>query len=199
MLTIQSVAKNPELVATPLSLRDGTTLNFRPLRHDDVDLLKDFLDSLSPVTRERWMSGGYEPEYASELCDAIGRFDKLRIVLLTSAIPARLVGLFEFSFGIPESDFERFKNYGIELKEGCHARFGPCLRDDYQGRGIASLVMRDMKEIARGFGAQHIILWGGVIASNGPAIAFYSKEGFRQLGVFHTPDGKESLDMILDL
>ena len=199
MLTIQAVTKHPELLAASLPLGDGTSLQLRPLRHDDVDSLERFLDSLSPLTRERWMSGGYEPEYAAELCDAIGRFDKLRMVMLTSTQPAQMVGIFEFSFGIPESDFERFKSYGIELEEGCHARFGPCLRDDYQGKGIASLVMPHMKECARTFGARHIILWGGVIQSNRPAIAFYSKEGFREWGVFHTPDGKESLDMILDL
>jgi GNAT superfamily N-acetyltransferase len=200
VLSISSIAASPENFETEIIVADAPTLKFRPLLQSDADILKQFLTSLSQTTRNRWMSGGYEPNAATELCDAIGRFDKLRMVLVTHASNLKeLVGLFEFSFGIPASDVERFSIYGINLIEGVHVRFGPCLCDDYQGRSIAPLVMAYMRKIAADFGNKHIILWGGVLVNNEPAIKFYEGQGFRKLGKFISAGGKESLDMILDL
>ncbi|MEU2180061.1 GNAT family N-acetyltransferase [Streptomyces thermolilacinus] len=53
--------------------------------------------------------------------------------------------------------------------------------------------------MARRFGRNRIILWGGVLADNQRAIRFYEKQGFRTVGSFTGADGAESLDMMLDL
>jgi GNAT superfamily N-acetyltransferase len=107
--------------------------------------------------------------------------------------------LFEFSFGIPPGDHFRFGLYELSLDEARDCRFGPCVRDDQQGRGLGSALMPAMFDIARRFGKQRVFLWGGVYAENHAAVAFYRKHGFAEIGRFCDMDDKVSLDMIREL
>nr|WP_246212349.1 GNAT family N-acetyltransferase [Streptomyces abyssomicinicus] len=78
-------------------------------------------------------------------------------------------------------------------------RFGLTLADDYQDRGVGTLVLPLVTEVARLLGRTRIILWGGVRAANARAIRYYEKNGFRPVGPFPEADRSLSLDMMLDL
>ncbi|MCU0503799.1 MAG: GNAT family N-acetyltransferase [Anaerolineae bacterium] len=203
-LTLAEIALEPHTlwydVRNRTPLRDATLVRYRPLVAEDVDDLTAFLESLSPATRAWWYRDSYDRAGAEALCAAIGRYDKLRMVAVDLQRPAEgLLALFEFSFGIPPGDHFRYGLYGVTLDETRDCRFGPCVRDDWQGRGLGSALMPATFDIARHFGRQRVFLWGGVYAENHAAIAFYRKHGFAEVGRFCTEDDRVSLDMIRDL
>jgi diamine N-acetyltransferase len=197
MLTLAGVTAHPELLYRDVRLRDGTPLLYRPLLPEDAPALADFLTSLSPLTRQRWTLDSYDRVMAEALCEAIGRYDKLRLVAVEpDGLAGTVVALFEFSFGIPPGDHERFAAYGIGLDEASDCRFGPCVRDAYQRRGVGSALMGPTFAVAQRFGKGRVILWGGVLADNRPALAFYQRHGFDEVGRFSDKDGIACVDMV---
>lgn len=199
-LTLADVAKNPEKFAIPFRLPTGELLLLRPLLPDDVEKLARFLAALSPESRRLSTFPGYDRETAQELCDAIARYDKLRLALVEESAPAQpIVGLLEFSFDLTTGDLYRYTNHGYPLRPATDCRFGPSLADGWQNRGVGTLLLPAVLHLARRFGRSRIILWGGVLADNGRAIRFYEKNGFRHVGRFVNEDGQECCDMILSL
>ncbi|WUX91447.1 GNAT family N-acetyltransferase [Streptomyces sp. NBC_01423] len=140
---------------------------------------------------------GYGLAAATELCDAIARYDKLRLVV-EDVVSDRIVGLVEFSFDLVAGDIARYREAGIGLG-ATDCRFGVTLADDHQGRGVGSRVFPLVADVARRFGRKRVILFGGVLAENARAIRYYEKNGFRAVGSFTGGDGVRSLDMVLDL
>ncbi|WP_206341466.1 GNAT family N-acetyltransferase [Streptomyces ureilyticus] len=192
------IAEDPVVLKRRLDLRDGTEVVFRPLAHTDTDRLAGFLKGLSPESRRLSTFDGYDLAAAQELCDAIARYDKLRLVL--EEVPSgRIVGLLELSLALTPADIARYLEAGIRLTETTDCRFGPTLADDYQGKGVGTLAFPLIANVARRLGRTRIILWGGVLADNARAIRYYEKNGFRPVGSVAGTDGSLSLDMMLDL
>lgn len=198
--SLASVAAEPELVAQTIVLPGGEPIVYRALLPTDAGALAEFLGSLSQQTRRYWDMASYDLTAAQELCDAIARYDKFRMVAVSGkeeAEPA-ILALFELAFNLG-TDQERYEGYGVSLPEGETCRFGPCIRDSYQNRGLGSALMPPTFEIARGFGQQRIILWGGVLQENERAIHFYRRHGFQLAGTFHEQNGLPSYDMYRSL
>ncbi|GAA4321733.1 RimJ/RimL family protein N-acetyltransferase [Actinomadura luteofluorescens] len=198
MLTLARIAEAPSVLTRHLESWDGARLLFRPLARTDAESLAGFLAGLSSETRRFSTFDGYDLAAARELCAAIARYDKLRLVLEEEA-SARIVGLLEFSLALTQGDVERYRQAGIHLNEETDCRFGLTLSDDQQSKGLATLVFPLICEVAWRLGKRRIILWGGVLADNPRAIRFYEKNGFQRVGPFTGPDGRTSLDMILDI
>ncbi|MFG2394980.1 GNAT family N-acetyltransferase [Streptomyces lavendulae] len=197
MLTLTAVAEDPLVLTRRLDLNDGSEVVFRPLTHTDADHLAAFLEGLSAESRRLSTFNGYDLAAARELCDAIARYDKLRLVL--DEVPSgRIVGLLEFSLDLHSADIARYRRAGIRLA-ATDCRFGPTLADDYQGNGVGTQVFPLIADVARRFGKKRIILLGGVLADNSRAIRYYEKQGFQTVGAFTGADGVRALDMILDL
>jgi RimJ/RimL family protein N-acetyltransferase len=195
LLTLTQIATNPQLLTATLTTRGGEKLRVRPLEAADAPKLAEFLAGLSEETRRFSTFSSYDIAAAQEMCDAIARYDKLRFVVENSA---SIVGLLEFSFAIMETDIARYEKYGIMLDAATDCRFGPTLADEYQNKGVGTLVLPFIVDAARKFGKTRIILWGGVFADNARAIRYYEKNGFRWLGKFRFPGYPESLDMMLE-
>lgn len=196
-LSLSTVAENPSIVTYSIDLHDAESVTLRPLEPGDVDDLADFLSGLSDETKRLSTFEGYDKSAAQKLCDSINKYDKLRFVVVPTNSNS-IVGLIEFSFGLPNSDIERFHKLGYELNLDTDCRFGPTLADSYQNKKLGSKLMPLVIEIAKRFNKKRIILWGGVLKDNERAIKFYEKFGFKAVGEFST-DGLSKLDMILDL
>ncbi|WP_420000214.1 GNAT family N-acetyltransferase [Streptomyces boninensis] len=197
MLTLGEIAAEPELLTWRLRLRDGTPAALRPLEHGDARALAAFLGGLSAETRRLSTYDGYDLAAARELCAAIARYDKLRLVLEVAS--GAVAGLVEFSLAIMPDDIARYAAAGVRLSEHSDLRFGITLADAYQGQGVGSAVFPLVEDVARRLGRSRIILWGGVLTDNARAIRFYEKNGFLRVGSATGSSGRESIDMIREL
>lgn len=198
-LALTDVAAHPNDFRYVVALSPTESTTFRPLLPDDDVRLAAFLAGLSPQTRAFATYPGYDLATAREMCHAIARYDKLRMVATTTGAASRIVACFEFSFDVVAADKQRFAGYGLTLNSATDCRFGPCVADDYQNQGLGSALLPPMVDLARRFGQRRMILWGGVLASNQRAIHFYQKHGFQMLGAFTNSTGEACYDMILVL
>lgn len=203
-LRLPQIAADPALLMWDLRLPDGRAACLRPLLPGDQAALASFYAGLRAQTRHFYDvpgEAGAVAELAAEQCAAIGRYDKLRLVLDVSQGPdaPRFGGIFEFSLDLVAADVERYAGYGLALQPGADIRYGLCLADEFQGKGNASAVQLYCQQAAMALGAQRLILWGGVYGSNAPAIAFYRRVGFQPAGRFVNRDGVACVDMILAL
>lgn len=197
MLTLAEVALEPRILTFPLRSKSNEELTFRPLQLNDGQSLSDFLGKLSAETRRFYTLSSYDINIAKELCQSIGKYDKLRFIVESK--DNKIVGLFEFSFDLTEDDKTRFSKYGYTLNQGSDCRFGPCLSDDYQNQGLGTIILPFIIKIAKDFGQKRIILWGGVLADNAKAIRYYLKNGFKIAGDFVNNNNIACVDMILDI
>lgn len=134
------------------------------------------------------------------MCHAIARYDKLRLVATPTQSPAvTICALFELSLALVPAELECYRGYGIDLNPDVVCRFGPCIADDYQNRGLGSRLWPYVADLARRFGRQRIILWGGVLADNARAIHYYKKLGFQHHGAFENSMGQICYDMSMTL
>ncbi len=193
-LTLIDVAAHPDDFYHTVTLSSGETLAFRPLLPDDATPLAEFLAGLSPQTRAFATFASYDLTMAQELCAAIACYDKLRLVTTDSK---RIIALFELSFDLTSDDVKRYQSYGISLNPVTDCRFGPTITDDYQNRGLGSRLLPYVFDLARSFGQRRIILWGGVMTHNQPAIHYYQRHGFRIAGIFHKDANIACYDMIV--
>lgn len=197
-LTIADIANNPLAVRFEIQSSQNEKFILRPLEQHDEHTLLDLLHSLSEQTKRFYSYTDPLDAVAKEMCDAINKYDKVRFVLENTS-QKELVGLFEFSMDIPANDLERFEEYNIHLDSKTDCRIAPLLRDAYQSKGLATVVLPILVKIAQGFERNRIMLWGGVLQNNPQAIRFYEKNGFKKLGKFMNEDHLPSYDMILEL
>lgn len=198
-LTIQSALAHAPQLTYPIRLPDGRNATFRPLAADDAKALTEFYQRLSPRTQRFYSIHDDIAEMAAEECDAIGKYDKLRLVLVVPEPADEIAGIVEFSFAILPDDFEHYQAQGIALNPETDARFGLCLSDELHGLGVGRELFPIVRDVLQQFGKQRIILWGGVVSDNQRAIAYYVRNGFIRVGAFLNADGDACLDMICDL
>ena len=196
-LTLKDFELNPDLYTWEIQTQLGEDLTLRPLQHSDIEKLTTFLKNLSPGTRKLSTFDSYDSVTAKELCDAISKYDKLRFVLENQS--KEIIGLIEFTLDIPENVLEQYKGYGIDLDIDNTCRFGPTLADYYQSKGLGSLLFPIVIKIVELLDKKYIILYGGVFTDNTRAIKYYEKHGFRVVGRCTDENGRESVDMILNI
>jgi GNAT superfamily N-acetyltransferase len=189
-MTLQSIDADPACAIFSVATPQNAIL--RPLCSTDEEDLAAFFAQLSDRTR-RFYSVTDPGRQAYEHCAAIARYDKLRLVLQNQTATLALV---EFSFDLTADDVARFANHGRALLQERACRWGLCVADEWQGRGVGRALAGPSFEIARRFGRDRIILWGGVHAHNEPAIRYYRKIGFSESGAFTNDDGVECIDMV---
>ena len=176
-LTLDSIAQDPGSI-TSFDYFENLLICFRPLLPNDDHCLAAFFEQLGSETRQWSMRDSYDLQEARQLCSAINRYDKLRLVALVNN--ETIIALMEFSLAIVEADHNRFLDrYQIELNERIDARFGPCIADEYQNRHFGHWLFERTKIIARQMGKERLILWGGVFVSNKRAVRFYERIGLK--------------------
>jgi mycothiol synthase len=190
----KQISISKESVSGDVELDSGEPIHFKPLGMHDVETMALFLSGLSEETRRLSSFEGYDHDHALELCESIGKYDKMRFVATTD--DGNIVGVIEYSFGIPGSDVERYKSYGIILEPGKDCRFGITLADDYQSKKLGRKISGYIDNVAVQASMSRVILWGGVLAENTRAISYYTNKGFIEAGRFTREDGVECVDMI---
>jgi len=122
-LNISDIAENPTLLTYEIVLPTSEKATFRPLVHEDVGALGDFLESLSAATRKYYNLPSYDIKMAQEHCDAINKYDKLRFVIELDT-KHKIIAIFDFSFDLTEKDQEKLKSYNIHVDVSKIVRIG---------------------------------------------------------------------------
>ncbi len=112
-------------------LRDGSTVHVRPLRPDDGAALLDFLRRLSPDSRaQRFHSAGPDLEGAVARATDVDWRDRSGLVAL-AGIDGRIVG-----------------HAGYRRIDGERAEVGFTVADAFQGRGLGTILLAHLAEMA---------------------------------------------------
>lgn len=117
-------------------LRDGTTVLIRPIAGADVGIEREFIERLSPQSR-RYRFLGEVASPSSALLDRLTHPDPAHeaafVALIADGAHKREIGVARFS---ADSD-----------ERSCECAVA--VADEWQGRGLATLLMRHLIEIAR--------------------------------------------------
>jgi ribosomal protein S18 acetylase RimI-like enzyme len=177
--TLADLARDPSPLTRRVTVA-GAELTARALRDDDGAALTAFLAGLSEPSRRFWHGHADHAAEAASWIEAIGRYDKLRLVAHRGR---ELDGVVDLSFSLPDGfELSRYAGYGIDLDEARTVRFGPCVADAWQGRGLAAALLAPAWDAARLLGRDCVVLFGGVHADNVRARRFYRRHGFVEAG-----------------
>ncbi|MFN8375195.1 MAG: GNAT family N-acetyltransferase [Anaerolineae bacterium] len=195
-LNANILSANPHHITQRLLLGEEHVI-FRLLLPGDGELLGRYFEGLSAETRRRYGPHPLTADEANNLCATIDLQAALRFVALLPGAAPQIVAYFIVLMGVRERDAARYADYGIKLDGAQDCTFAPSVADAYQSRGLGSLLMPHVVDVARRLGRRSLVLWGGVQATNARAIGFYRKFGFEHVGDFQTDIPNH--DMILYL
>lgn len=189
-MIVQRVAADPASATFQLTTPAGAVLS--PLRPSDEPAVASFFDNLSSGSRRFYSVSDPQTE-AHTRCSAIARYDKVCLLLREGGL---VMALTEFSLDLVPAEFARFTRYGLTLDADRDCRWALCVSDEWQRRGVGTALATISFDLARRFGRERVILWGGVQVANAGALRYYRKVGFRELGQFTNVAGIDSTDML---
>ena len=176
----------------PIQIRNDL-FEIRRLGRFDFDKLDEYLQSLSPETRNRFGPHPFDRDAVARFYNDSSNLGYLALHCDSGSVAAYCI----VKSGFIEYDIERFRTYGIIPDNSADYTLAPSVADAWQSCGLGSVVLRFILDDLKQADAKRLFLWGGVQAGNLRAVNYYRKFGFRQLGqFFHEVD---NLDMVLDL
>ncbi len=124
-------------------LRDGTEVLIRPITKDDGVLERAFIERLSPQSKQNRFHGQYRIDDAviRRFTDIDYRRDMAFIALLDAADGEREIGVCRFCIS--------------EDNQSCECAVA--VSDEWQGKGLGTLLMRHLIAIARQRGIKRMI------------------------------------------
>lgn len=150
----------------------------------DLPLLLEYLEQLSPVTRQRF---GPHPFDAASIAQFYA--DPFGVWGFIVKTEGKIIAYAVVKRGGLEHETPRLNSYGLLLHPSHDCAFAPSVADDWQGRGVGTEFFHFIHNELSQKGIKGMILWGGVQADNEPALRFYAKMGFRRLGYFEYKGG----------
>lgn len=165
---------------TTISLREGAPALLRPYGPGDRSLLLAYWDSLGADSRRRFGPHAFDPDGI----DAFYADPRHRGFLVLDPTERMVMAYAVIRLGFLPQETERLRGYGMRLHETTDASYAPSVADAWQGQGIAQQVLDRLLPYLRAMAIQRILLWGGVQSDNMPALAFYRKNGFVEVGSF---------------
>lgn len=150
---VAGVSRGHELILAPPSslgprwtekLRDGTHVMIRPIRKGDAELERRFIERLSDETRRFRFLGVIKTPSAAllkQLTDIDYQHDMAFVALVHDEGEKREVGVSRFSVA----------------PDGQASECAVVVADNWQGRGLGTLLMRHLIEVARSRGIRRMI------------------------------------------
>lgn len=176
--------------------REGRTIIVSELGPADLLSLFLFYQHLSDDSRSRFAPHAFDYAALQEISRASDPAYRRFIAREEGADP--LIGYFLFYRGIFEWEQHRFVSYGTHWPAATTCTFAPAVADRWQGRGLGKLMYEALENLLKKEGTTHLVLWGGVQASNEKARRFYQSLGYQSIGQFHY-QGMENIDMVKEL
>ena len=158
------------------TLRNGLEVCVRPIRPDDRERLARAFRGLE---RETVYTRFFR--FASELTEA-------QLKRATEIDPGREVALVVTKGGGVDEEIIAGGRYIVAPEDPLSAEIAFLVEEDYQGQGIAGLLLRQLADIARGHGLARF--WAEVLSENGAMLRVFGRSGLsmrqrREGGVIH--------------
>jgi acetyl coenzyme A synthetase (ADP forming)-like protein len=150
----------PSNLVSDVVLRDGSTVRIRPARPDDLVRVQDYLLGLSPETRRLrfWTVAVNIGELAEKIVDVDYR-DHLTLLVLRGGDEGTMIGGAQYS-----------------RMDGGRAEIGMSVADEWQGKGIGSILLGQLAQAAGERGVT--VLVAEVLPENHGMIGVFRESGF---------------------
>ena len=150
----------PSNLESDVVLRDGSTVRIRPARPDDLARVQDYLLGLSPETRRLrfWTVAVNIGELAKTIVD-VDYWDHLTLLVLRGGDEGTMIGGAQYS-----------------RMDGGRAEIGISVADEWQGKGIGSILLGQLAQAAAERGVA--ILVAQVLPENHGMIGVFRESGF---------------------
>lgn len=171
----------PEKLVRTLTLRSGETITIRPIRPEDADIEREFIEGLSPRSSHMRFMGG------------VRRASDEMVRYFTDIDYRRHLALIAIS---EEGGRERQVAVGrfFTSDDGESCEFAIAVADAWQGKGIGYEIMTDLIREAR---ARNLVkMFGSMYAYNDRMIALVRELGFE---ISDSPVEKDLVDAVLYL
>lgn len=169
-------------------------MTFRALNSSDENRLFNYFHHLSPLTKSRFGPHPFDWETIQALCK--GEYKDYKCIIGVSA-EGCIVAYTVIKKGYLDHELARLSKYPITLNFNQDYTIAPSVADDFQSKGIGTLMLESLFRELTALKAHKVILWGGVQESNEQAVRFYKKHGFITLGTFLNHG--RNLDMMKEL
>ncbi len=147
------------LAESDIVLRDGSTLQLRPVAKGDAALVRELLDGLSANSlATRFFSGAVDTERTAELLVQVDGDHAFGLLALHGS-PARPAA----------------HGFCVRTSPG-RAEVAFTVADGFQGQGIASIILAQMAEAARGLGIE--MFEATVLPENGSMLEVFAGSGY---------------------
>jgi len=167
-----TTAEFPEHLVSDVVLRDGSTVRIRPARPSDETSVEDYLIGLSPETRRlRFWSQAIDVRALARKIVDIDFADRLTLLVLQGGDEGRMIG---------GSQYIR--------AEGGRAEVSISVTDEFQGRGIGSILLGQLAQAAADHGITTFV--ADVLPENHAMIKVFRSSGF-QVSIRATPGAIE--------
>jgi len=161
----------------PMPLRDGTYVAVRPQTREDRPLLAEFFAQLSPRSRYQRFFTGMPPKLPSRMLDALADVDGERHVGIVAVREGRILGA---------------ARYLRRAESPTVADVAFTVADEYHGRGLGGLLMRELKAHAGRRGVSRFVF--DVLATNDAALTVARALGARLIRDGATVEGVIYID-----
>ena len=150
----------PAHLASDVALRDGSTVRIRPARADDATRVEDYLIGLSPETRRLrfWTQAIDVRTLAAKIVD-VDYVEHLTLLAMTGGDTGRMVGGAQYV-----------------RTDGGRAEFSVSVTDDFQGRGLGSILIGQMAQAAAANGVTAFV--AEVLPENHRMVNVFRASGF---------------------
>jgi len=154
------VSRYPAYLASDVVLRDGSTVRIRPARPDDATRVEDYLIGLSPETRRLrfWGSAIDVRAVAAKVVDVDYR-DHLTLLVLQGGDEGRMIGGAQYI-----------------RTEGGRAEISLSVTDEFQGKGIGSILLGQLAQAAAEQGITTFV--ADVLPENHTMVNVFRNSGF---------------------
>jgi GNAT superfamily N-acetyltransferase len=167
---------------------------------DDKHILGAYFLGLSTETKRRYGPHPFDQTTADRLCAHIDYAHTIRMIAtIGTGAHEKVIAYFILILGTTDSDREHYRRVAILLGPETDCTVAPSVADAFQNQGVGSPLMRHLIRVAQRLGRKRMVLLLGTQATNHHAIHFYEKHGFRIVGTFEQPPGRNNYDMLLEL
>src|SRR5436190_9792892 len=153
-----------------IQLPDGRTAAIRSLEANDKKSLYHYLQDLSAESRSRFGPHPFDQQTIDMICEQPDK-DIQRYIAVDEST-SLIVAYMLIQQGMIEADQLRYTQRNQFFPRDNTVTYAPSVADHWQGSGLGTAMVEIIEKELLNRGISHIILWGGVQASNLKALNF---------------------------